>query len=400
VANIPHDGTTVTAATSQTTDTVQLSAAPAHDGVMPGLGRAFPGTRLASLVMLLGLGTALFYTGRAGLYLATDKQIAPFMLTPDSDAITNSRLSLSALTTEREAAGAHREVLEQELAVTRESLQRLAQLRRKVQSTLGVVNAVTSHNERSSLEELQKLRDQKAVIDVALVDQNNFLADVTHRVESGLAHSTDLVREQSELRRLTLLQLQRERDEVNAQNRLHELNLQSASYASATGKVTPEVLRLEEQLVRMELEVRRLEADERGKVAQLTAANAQIRRVDDLIAQMQKRPLYRAIAKKQTLAFVPYTQLRGMPAGASIYECKLWSTFFCELVGRISEVLPGEVEATDPWGAPARGQYAVMDLQEPRAVMAKTLRVRARDAGVSKNLWAWLSDDAALSDTL
>ncbi|HTU60009.1 MAG TPA: hypothetical protein VMF89_16265, partial [Polyangiales bacterium] len=86
--------------------------------VMPGVAREFPTTRVASLLWLGVVVLALSYVGRAGYYLATDLQVAPFMLTPDSDAITSSRLSLASLTTEQEAAAAHREVLDQQLSFT------------------------------------------------------------------------------------------------------------------------------------------------------------------------------------------------------------------------------------------------------------------------------------------
>jgi hypothetical protein len=377
VAEVSHEGTASQVTTRQAaTEVVTLGDGPVNDTVMPGVGGSHQGARLASLAVLGLVTLALFYAGRGAYYLATDGQIAPFMLTPDSDVVTGSRLSLASLSTERDNASAQREGLEQELVVTRESLERLAHLYTKFQKSLGIVHEASLLNERSSLVELQKLRDQKLVIDVALADQQSHVLDTQQRVESGLAHATELVREQAEVRRLTLLQLQRERDEVGAESRIRELHLQTLSETAASGRSTPEVLRLEDQRVRLELELHRLQAEEHGKLAQLRAINAQAQRLDELIGHLKDRPLFRAIAKKQTLAFIPYTQLRGIDTSSSIYECKLWSMFFCQYVGHISEVLPGEIAATDPWGAPARGEYAVMELTEPRAVMAKTLRVR------------------------
>ena len=42
----------------------------------------------------------------------------------------------------------------------------------------------------------------------------------------------------------------------------------------------------------------------------------------------------------------------------------------------MTEILPGEVIVPDPWGSMARGQYAVMELQDQHAAQSKTLRVR------------------------
>lgn len=348
--------------------------------VMPGVQREFPTTRVASLLWLGIVVLALCYVGRAGYYLATDLQVAPFMLTPDSDAITSSRLSLASLTTEREAAAAHREVLDEQISFTRVSLERLQSLHGKVQGAIGMARELTNESSRSSQQQLQKLRGQKTVIDDALAEQLSYVTEVDRQVESGLAHGSDLMRERAELRRLRLLQLERDRDQLSAENRVHELSLNQASQRGQSAKLTPEVLRLEEQLLRLELEIRRLEADEHGKLAERDAADAQRARVDDVIAHLKQLPLYRAIAEKQTLVFVPYTQLPGVHAGSTLYECRVWSMFSCQRVGRVAEVLPGEVESVDPWGAPARGAYAVIDLKQQRAATAKTLRVRSEDA--------------------
>ena len=83
------------------------------------------------------------------------------------------------------------------------------------------------------------------------------------------------------------------------------------------------------------------------------------------------------------LAFVPYTHVSQIKANATLYECRLFSMFACEPVGHVVELLPGEVELPTAEEAtvltsagPARGQYAVMQLTDPRAAEAESLRVR------------------------
>jgi hypothetical protein len=49
----------------------------------------------------------------------------------------------------------------------------------------------------------------------------------------------------------------------------------------------------------------------------------------------------------------------------------------------VTEVLPGEVIVPDPWGSLARGQYAVIELDDQHAAQSKTLRVRAPGARVA-----------------
>ena len=45
-------------------------------------------------------------------------------------------------------------------------------------------------------------------------------------------------------------------------------------------------------------------------------------------------------------------------------------------VGRVAEVLPGEVVTQDPWGTIARGQYAILELSDHDAAKEKVLRAR------------------------
>jgi hypothetical protein len=75
------------------------------------------------------------------------------------------------------------------------------------------------------------------------------------------------------------------------------------------------------------------------------------------------------------VAFIPYTQIDGVSSGGKVYECVL-GVFSCTQVGRVTEVLPGEVIVPDPWGSLARGQYAVIELDDQHAAQSKTLRVR------------------------
>ena len=95
----------------------------------------------------------------------------------------------------------------------------------------------------------------------------------------------------------------------------------------------------------------------------------------EMLAELESRPLYRAIEESVDVAFVPYDQLDGVQPGGRVLSC-LWGVILCEEVGEVTEVLAGEVATLDPWGEPARGQYAILDLDDPAAVRARSLRIR------------------------
>lgn len=366
--------------------------------VMQGLGRKHPAARLVSVVALALVGLALFYAARAAYYLATDVQVAPLLLTPDSDAVTASHLSLTGLMNDQEATVARIEMLEQSLQAAHASIARLRELQERIENGVELADALASEDEHASRKDLKKLSEEKLVLDQAVTGQAKYIEIVRARVQAGIAHESDLIREEAELRHLRLLQLQREREQVATEHRSRELTLARAAQPEAAHRGTPEVARQQEQLLRLEVELLNLVADANGKQAELSAAHNQADRLQNLISHLKARPMYRAVAQRQALAFVPYTQAAGIGANAEVFECRTWSVFDCEQVGRIAEVLPGEVATVDPWGAPARGQYAVLDLKVPSAVNAKVLRVRPAPERVDANVRnAHMSDTSALT---
>jgi hypothetical protein len=361
---------------------VRLKATPDDDDwVMPGVPKHYFLPRVLSLGMLGVVAFGLIEGARAGFLLYTDALVAPFVLSPDSEDVTASRMSLAGLLGDRDAISVRIEMLENSMSVDRESITQLRVLRQAVEGGLTYSGAVVTQSESSAGSDRERISDQRALLGQAVDNQRAYVRDLERQMAAGLVRRSDVAREENELRRLQLLELQNQREQLGAESRQHEIELMRQSLSTvrpAAGALAPDVLRYREQLLRVELELMSLNADLRGKLAELAAAKAQAQRLDGLITQIQSRPLYRAIEEKQFLAFVPYTQLDQVEADATLYECRLWSAFDCAKVGRVLDVLPGEVVAQDPWGTPARGQYAVMELIYPRAAQAKVLRVRRK----------------------
>ncbi len=144
----------------------------------------------------------------------------------------------------------------------------------------------------------------------------------------------------------------------------------------------PEVLTREEQLIRLDLELFRLGSERQAKLAEKEMAMKKVAQIDELAAQLKTRPIAQAAQRNLDAAFVPYTQLDGVKPGADVYRC-IWGIFHCTSVGRVAELVPGEVVMPDPWGTMTRGQYAVLELKQHESATAKVLRIRR--GGVSAN---------------
>jgi hypothetical protein len=189
-----------------------------------------------------------------------------------------------------------------------------------------------------------------------------------------------LVREESGYRQLRVAALQNERERFAADVllRRQELTKEALHQRNAKSRpLTPELLAQHDQHVRVELDLLRIEGERRSKLAQQQADEKELARMDELIAQMKARPIFRAIGSSQNVAYVPYTQIRDVVPGATVHDCSIWGVFLCKPVGKVAELLPGEVAMQDPWGTPTRGQYAILDLTDPSAARSRSLRIRS-----------------------
>ncbi len=99
-----------------------------------------------------------------------------------------------------------------------------------------------------------------------------------------------------------------------------------------------------------------------GAVAVRDQLKAAVAREDALIAVLKTSVYYRAIADKAMIANIPYDNLKAAKPGAPLYSCKL-GFVVCHRVGRVLEVLPGEVQFTHPKrDKQMRGQAVELEL--------------------------------------
>jgi hypothetical protein len=94
---------------------------------------------------------------------------------------------------------------------------------------------------------------------------------------------------------------------------------------------------------------------------------ASIGRQDKIIDGINQSAYLRAIADGATVALVPYANLGNVKRGTALYSCKL-DMLWCHQVGRVIDVLPGEVQVTHPSrDLLLRGRMIEMQMSEPSA---------------------------------
>lgn len=346
----------------------------ANDETGPG---ARPGGAKARVVALTALGTlvgCVGYAGQQGYLAATDSFVAPIILSPDSDQVVASKLHGSQLTVERTRTASEIESVEEALAAGQKALSRL----KAVQSAPGSAMAWTSNRSDRQvtlgLSEQKMLKEQRAVLADMASKQAKLVREGKDNLAAGLISQAEYTKELQIESELRIAMIENDRTRLQSNMEMSEAALARKSL-SGQAPTMPEMAAREEQMVRVELEVMKLESEQRSKRAEKKLLVDKLAMLDEMDAKLRSRPVFRATEKRMDVAFVPYTQSAGVRPGATVYEC-VWGVFHCAAVGQVAEVVPGEVSLPDPWGNQARGHYAVLTLHHQDAAKARTLRVR------------------------
>jgi hypothetical protein len=334
--------------------------------------------RLFAFTALGLLAASVGYVGQQGYLAATDSFIAPIILSPDNDLVLASKLHGSQLAVERARTASEAEAVDEALAAGQKALGRLRVIQRAPASSFAWTSDRSSRQVTAGATEQRVLMQQHAVL-VDMAEKQEHLVTVGRdNLAAGLISTTELTRALQTQNELRLAMLENERTRLQTNIQMSEAALTKKSLTGDAPPM-PEVMMREEQMVRVELEIMRLESEQRSKLAEKKLLTDKLATLDELEAQLKARPIFRASERRIDAAFLPYTQSKGVRPGAVVYEC-VWGAFHCKPVGAVAEVVPGEVVLPDPWGNQARGQYLVLTLSEHDSAKARTLRVRSGSA--------------------
>jgi hypothetical protein len=335
-------------------------------------------TRLFSLAALCGALGAIGYVANTIYHVANDGFVAPIILSPDSDMVIQSKLSMSQLLAEKMRIVSKKEAIEAELVGAEQALEQLKTLRDASAKALEWTTSITATQAAAGVEDQRTLVHQRMMLSQMIADEESFVERMKKDMEAGLVAKADYARELHALNQMRVTALENDRAHILSGTQLSQVRLTQQAIEGSSGRPrisTPEMLVQQDQMVRVQCETIRLEAERRSKLAERRNLDEELGKLEELLAQLKTRPIFRAIEANTNVAFVPYTQIEGVRSGAEIYDC-IWGVFACKSVGRIAELLPGEAIVQDPWGSPARGQYAILSLNESQAAQSKTLRVR------------------------
>ncbi|HEX4454308.1 MAG TPA: hypothetical protein VH143_25770 [Kofleriaceae bacterium] len=337
--------------------------------------KSLPGRALALGLFAATIG-GLAWGAEQGYYVLTDAWIAPLHLSPDNDSIGQLRLAHQHELDELARVDAEVTRLDGELGAIDASIAKLGEFRATANKTLAW-QAEQSRVEATGIDETVKhLRKQYDAVAMLFARQQDVVAHAQADLAAGMVDRTQLDRELQTRDQLAveMTDLDRQLSEAQYKGQETQSELRALRGGKSVGQM-PEIAVGDEHTARIDIEIQRLDAEARGDRALRSVAVSSAASERALLHELEDRPLYRAMTAATDVAFVPYTQLDKLSKGARVVDC-VWSVFSCHDVGRVEAVLPGEIVTQDPWGEMARGQYAVLKLDDPDAVHERVLRVR------------------------
>lgn len=337
------------------------------------------GTRIFSTAALCATVAGVGYIGNTGYRCATDAWVVPVALGPDSDLVISSKLSRAQLVNERMKTISKRDEVEADLGAAEASIEELKVLQASVAKSLEWTTALNTHQASSGKSSSKAIDVQESEINTMIAEQEKLVDQTKKELEAGLVSKTDYSREVQTLSQLRVTRIENQRARIVNDKELTEVQMSQQSMRSG-GAATPEMVQQQGQLVKIKCDMIKLEAERRAKTAERSHLEEELAKIDELVTQLNQRPIFRAIDGNTNVVFIPYSQIDDVTNGQALYECTI-GLFACNQVGRMTELLPGEVAVPDPWGSLSRGRYGVIELTDPHAAQSKTLRIRPGTGG-------------------
>ena len=377
--NIEVDETLLLTKVKQRPDVVKAKAAPHKWETFEDLGLApKPVTKAAqklvvSTYRLIGFGiltvivaVLLGYIGTTAFYFFDHSWVTPVALSANDEKVVALQSELNRQLNER--AKLESDLAQSERAIRAEQtfqLQFAQAIRKDLEGRTAALRRVQqlAHEAASTRDEIRNTNGDYSASTAARME-NEYKARLIDR-DSMLASKFQLA--QISGANLSLAERQAEFDqraaELSAQTESLDAILADKSHNAA---LSYDALKIARDYQTSKLELAR-ETGERERL------KASIERQDKIIAGLNGAGYMRAVAEHATVALVPYANLENVKKGTPLFSCKL-SMFWCHEVGKVLDVLPGEVLVKHPHRDDMlRGRMIEMQMTDGEAAQDEVL---------------------------
>jgi hypothetical protein len=333
-----------------------------------------PVYRLISIVILsailLGLASYLFLTV---FYFFSQGWIEPRIISPTDVQVLQLNGQLAQGTLVREQLVTQRLDLLVKLREARRKATYSNQFQNEVKQTAKqVVN--DNLNKLATVQEVDRSFQSETpqILDSDKSFASGALAEGEKLYKAHLISEDEWINRKAQLAQLgvSALSLKRSSAELDGEKKFLRREIDSYSTLVAAGSsgygLNSEVLQAKRQLDSSLLDEANAKDLAAALYQELSMIEEAIAHQDRLLLSIQNFPYLRAAEQKLTVGFVPYTNIGRTSPGTPIYGCSL-GVLFCRQVGRVEEVLDGEVVDKHPFfNKELRGLLVRVDFKDSK----------------------------------
>jgi len=173
---------------------------------------------------------------------------------------------------------------------------------------------------------------------------------------------------------------------VEIDARVTDLQRQVASLQTAgthgEGAMSYEILHMKHEYEQSVLASQKATDDASALSKSIAMFDKTLTDYDAQLARIEKAPYVQAADKSVSTAFVPYDNIGAAQVGDTVYKCAV-SFLFCSKIGKIAEVLDGEIIGKHPLhNRDMRGILVRLELTDPKAIEKPVLHLHRAPLGL------------------
>lgn len=311
------------------------------------------GFGILSIIVIVLVG----YIATSAFYFVSDSWIQPMVVSPTDERV----LALESQLAQHENT---RDQLEADLHHS----ERYIEVQQAFQAQFADAIRADLVGRKKALRRLEALAKEYEGARQTIQSSNRAYANASRKrmsqeYRAGLIDRGDMLSGKFQLAQIANSNLTLAERQAEYETRAAELELQATALDTILGEKGGDgVLSYDVLRIKQEYELSRLEtakAIENRKILQ-----SSLERQEVIVESLRQSPYLRAIAENANVAFVPYGNMDNVSVGASVYGCHL-EMLFCGEVGKVVEILPGEVAFKHPHREKVlRGQMISIELEE------------------------------------
>ena len=311
------------------------------------------------------------YIVTTAFYYWNDSWVVPMAVSPTDEKVVALQAQLAERKNQRD-----------QTAMALDQAERAITVQQAFQTELGKAIAGDLASRRAALERMHELAAAAASTRAQIRHSNSAYANASRarmaqEWKAGLIDRGAMLTGKFQIAQITSSNLSLAERQAEYEGRAAELEAQTRSLeALLANHATTEALSYDVLKIKQEYETSRLETQK--AIETRDTLRTALGREDTLLASLEQSSYLRAMADHAQVAFVPYANLRGIAKGKPLYAAGSgWS--FCHRVGKVLQVLPGEVQFPHPHrDKQLRGQMVELQLEDGAAATDDVLFVGGR----------------------